>query len=904
MLCLVGIFAFAQGSIKGIITDADGEGVIGATVFLQGTTIGTVTDYDGSFEITSVKDGDYTLVASYVGYTDLTKEVSVSGGETDMGTLAMEMSSIGLTEVSVLASSAVDRKTPVAVSTIKSTEIEAKLGNQEFPEILKNTPSVYATKTGGGFGDSRINVRGFTQENVTLMINGISVSGMEDNKIYWSNWAGLGDVTRQIQVQRGLGASKMAITSVGGTINIVTKTTDIEKGGSISQAIGNDGYMKTGVTLSTGRTEKGWAFTFSGSRTTGDGYIDNTYIDAWSYFVSIAKEIGDNQQLSFTALGAPQRHGQRSFNHRIGRDFGQYGIRYNDDWGKKNGEDFGWRENFYHKPQMALNHYWDINEKTFLATSAYVSFGNGGGTGDIGATREFFHPKDYQGNQPFDAFVNYNSGNENAIGLDPVPAYNVVFAEDPTDTVSVQLASKGGGGIIKRASMNEHNWYGVLSTVNHDLTDELRLTGGIDFRFYRGSHYRKTIDLLGADYWFDTDNINNRNDWVDFNGNGIQDDGEMGNLVRPTNDADRLWGSVDRDDQIDYSNDEQINWYGTFASLEYSKEKLSAFLSGSVSMTTMKRFENFGETSANRESELVSFIGYNARAGANYNIDEHHNVFANVGYLARAPYFDVVFPRFNNTDINRDAVNEKVLAFELGYGYRSRKFNANVNLYRTQWSDKTDASSFEDPTTEDIYFANILGIDAIHQGIELDFNYRPISRIGFTGFASFGDWQWANNTSAVVTNEDQDVIGEVNLFLDGLKVGDAAQTTIGLGTDVNLLPGLNVDFNWNHFGNLYTAYDITDRTEEGANDIQPMKLENYNLFDAGLSFAFKIGEMDASTRLNINNIFDNIYIAEAQDNSDGVALERGSAAWNNALQDTRGWYGFGRTWNLAFKLRF
>ena len=105
---------------------------------------------------------------------------------------------------------AVDRKTPVAVSTIKADVIENKLGTQEFPEILKSTPGVYATKSGGGFGDGRLNLRGFNSENVAVMINGVPVNDMENGRVYWSNWAGLSDVTSAMQVQRGLGASKVS----------------------------------------------------------------------------------------------------------------------------------------------------------------------------------------------------------------------------------------------------------------------------------------------------------------------------------------------------------------------------------------------------------------------------------------------------------------------------------------------------------------------------------------------------------------------------------------------------------------------------------------------------------------------------------------------------------------------
>jgi iron complex outermembrane receptor protein len=101
-----------------------------------------------------------------------------------------------------------------------------KSGNQEFPEVMKNTPSVYVASQAGGYGDSRINIRGFEQENLALLFNGQPVNGMEDGRVYWSNWQGLSEVANAVQVQRGLGSSKLAISSVGATINVITKATD------------------------------------------------------------------------------------------------------------------------------------------------------------------------------------------------------------------------------------------------------------------------------------------------------------------------------------------------------------------------------------------------------------------------------------------------------------------------------------------------------------------------------------------------------------------------------------------------------------------------------------------------------------------------------------------------------
>ena len=161
-----------------------------------------------------------------------------------------------------VADIAKDRKTPVAVSTIKEAVIVEKLGNQEFPEVLNTTPSVYATKAGGGFGDSRINVRGFDQRNTAVMINGVPVNDMENGAVYWSNWAGLSDVTSAMQVQRGLGSSKLAIASVGGTINILTKSADKKREGNVMFGLGNAGYNKLLFSYNTGKGATGWSSSF------------------------------------------------------------------------------------------------------------------------------------------------------------------------------------------------------------------------------------------------------------------------------------------------------------------------------------------------------------------------------------------------------------------------------------------------------------------------------------------------------------------------------------------------------------------------------------------------------------------------------------------------------------------
>ena len=75
-----------------------------------------------------------------------------------------------MTELEVLASRA-SEKTPVAYTNVTKKDLNLRLGSRDIPLALNMVPSVYSTGQGGGAGDARINVRGFNQRNVAIMIN-------------------------------------------------------------------------------------------------------------------------------------------------------------------------------------------------------------------------------------------------------------------------------------------------------------------------------------------------------------------------------------------------------------------------------------------------------------------------------------------------------------------------------------------------------------------------------------------------------------------------------------------------------------------------------------------------------------------------------------------------------------
>lgn len=865
----------AQTVVKGKVVDAEtNEALIGASVIVEGTTQGVITDVDGSFTL-NVKSVNRSLLFRYIGYKDVKMKIAQKE-KVDLGTIMLQPDAVALGDITITSSIAVQRKTPIAVSTLDPVFIEEKLGTQEFPEILKSTPGVYATKQSGGFGDSRINIRGFEAANIAVMVNGVPMNDMEWGGIYWSNWAGLSDLTRSMQVQRGLGASKICAPSVGGSINIVTKTTDAEKGGSILYGVGNDGYNKIGFNVSTGMNEKGWAFSLLGSKTWGDGYIQGTAFTSYSWFVNISKKISDSQTLSLTALGSPQWHNQRYDKLTIleWEKQAQYGNKYNATYGfDANGQQrVGSGYNFYHKPQISLNHNWQINYKSSLSTALYMSIGQGGGYSGQGNNRSDFY------------------GATNGIPNATYRKNDGTF--DYASLMTANATSDNGSLAAMSSSNNNHLWYGLISTYTRELTESLSLQAGVDLRYYKGIHNNKLVDLYGGSYFIDPARAAATN-WRKDDLSYVNEKLKVGDIV-----------------YRDY--DGFVTQYGGFAQLEYSKDKLSAFASGNINNNSYWRRDRFYYD--NQKSEVVTKLGFGGKGGANYNIDEHNNVFANIGFFSRTPFFSggVFLSSALSNALNPNSTNEKVFSSEVGYGYKSRMFSANVNVYRTEWKDKTMTKAVVSGDAASNYI-NMNGVNALHQGAELDFKFQPIKVIEITGMLSLGNWKWDSNANGYWYNKNGEALNKKSevvpagspdqaqstLNLKGIHVGNSAQTTAALGINYEFMKGLRFGIDGNYYGRNFSNFDIAvaDITASGVqNFAQPWRIPDAFVFDVNTSYRFKIGNLDARLIANVQNVLNEKYITDAQDNG----AKTGGHGWEDATV----FYGFGRTWSSSLKIYF
>lgn len=883
----------AQRTITGNVTDQQGSPLPGASIVEMGTTNGTTTNFDGNFTLT-VQEGAYITI-SYVGY--LSTKITI-GNEDQIKVVLAEGNA--LDEVVVVSSGVIDiaeeRKTPIALSQISAQEVLLKVGNQEFPEIMNKTPGVYATKQGGGYGDSRISLRGFDQRNTSFLINGQPVNDMENGWVYWSNWQGLTDVASGIQIQRGLGASKLAVPSVGGTVSIFTKSAEKEKGGSITQLIGNDGYIKTTTSYNTGVNDKGWSSSYLLTKWSGNGYVYNTSGAGWTYFFAVGYTPEDSaHRLNFSFLGAGQWHHQRDawVSIRDYENFGKEGIdtRWNTNGGLLKGEEYNMRRNFYNKPLATFNWDWKISENVDLATSLYGSAGRGGGTGPRGANFRNAEIDMYPYN--IDLTQHYNENGRGSRTADGFVDFDRVLAANrskPTPYTGSIAGFKGkiigsngfrDDGVsreimIRRASMNSHDWVGAISNLNIN-SDKMRYSIGVDLRNYKGYHYRALNDLLGLDGYYSTGNMNS-----------------AGEIIETTIEASPFKNTGIKGPKIDYYNIGYVGWQGVNGLAEYSSEKLTAVLQAGLSNQSFQREDLFDQPGLPL-SEKKNVGGGYLKGGANFNFSDKSNLFFNAGYISRQPNFDAVFPNFANL-VNPDLQNEKIKSVEVGYGYIGNGFKLNVNAYSTVWDNRFVSRSYRSGGIDLIYQAQ--DVDVIHNGIEIEGQYRFSEQTKIRGMLSMGDWRYTKDFDGEIYNDSRVKIEDQTLYIKDAKVGDAAQFVFFLGLDQKIGEDFTFDLDYRFVDGLYADYGILDDTFKVANNKGALKLPSYGLVDLGGRYQFGSGW---SLRANINNLLNTLYIAESNTN---IHATSASQTWNGIDKMNFVWFGFGRTWNLTLRYEF
>lgn len=731
--------------------------------------------------------------------------------------------SLSLQEVKIVSTFQNRNASPLRISTVDHSQIADRATARTYPELIKFIPGIYATAETGSYGDARINIRGFKQENISVLLNGIPISGLTSGSMFWNNWMGLTDATYAIQVQKGVGGSMLSDNSVGGTINIITSTTaerfSIEGGAHVTHYGTGKGFLN----INSGNLGKGWSVSLLASYVGGSGYVDRTDVNSWSYMLNVSKKINEHNTLLFTSLGSPEQHEQRST--RLSYDeIMAYGIKYNKNWGYKDGKPYNLNKNNYFKPYFTLQHIYHKDRLT-MNNSVYLAIGNGGGRWS-----------ETKGNM----ISSYRTA-DGLVDWDAVIAAN-------------EASQDGSAQNILSDYLAGHTQAGAVVSATYKFNDRWKLDAGAHYQYYSTWENERITDLLGGSYWYE-----------DYENNSLA-------------------GLAGRDpvkhvgDHVRTDNGKVTHHATLYALGNWTSGKWDIRLGASGFAAANRRWDKYNYVD-DIWSDTAFGAGFSTKGGILFKPAMGHSLYLNGGIYSRLPYPSTYFASGNNT-ISKNVRNERNILAELGYRCVWNRGGAEATFYYAYWKNKTLMS---DPYTQVDEVENsrymITGLDALHYGAEVEAYHRFTRWMTLRAFASIGHWTWQNDVSAnIYDNYSGAVLETLNVYSSGLPVGDAPQTQVGAILEIKFLKNFKFCADWQFNGRMYADFDPDGRTDP--DDRAPSyRIPAYHLLNASLSWSGRIGNrLGLTIFVNGYNLTDTLYIERGLDGS-GHDLESFRGFW-------------------------
>ncbi len=744
---------------------------------------------------------------------------------------------------------------------------------------MKNVPGFYAYSSDGvGNGEARLLIRGFSQNYVQVLINGIPTNDPESNSVYWSNWGSVSSNASSVQIQRGAGSSLYGSGSFGGSFNILTQNPSLVRGFRINGTMGDPKNSLYGFSGTSGLLGGKFAATLNVDRKIAEGNRYSGRYEGLNYYTSIGFYPSANQSINLVLHGAPQVHGYSYSN--TAAFFKKYGMKANSapflpksivdqlpvnkTTGAPNyGLDDNSRElvddefvnlshNFFHKPQLELHFNNTFKDNSLLKATLFYSTGRGGGSSITGSGTLFATKK----GATFTGFgYTIDTVTTSLLGPD-----GYVTSLGIADTVYLKNA-------LQRISYSLHDQVGFLATYQKDFAKNFKFTGGAEFRYWHADHPGHFTNLFGksssnAMTYAAVDTAGKIGSFTRTIYQGDLD-GPAGDIGFPT--GWKLAGDKDPTFRTQYRNYlGETPQFTIYAQGNYEFEKIGLNIMGSLQyawykykltesmpsenaigkqLTTSQvsqlalvnegpnsgKFYMKGTNNKWYEFDLVNadrtkgFI--QPKVGFNWNATKNFNLFGNFAMVSRMVDLGVYY---NQGRLNPDVDDEKSNQFELGFGWIDDIFQAKLNGYYMTWDNKSarilDVSKAGQPGYDrNGYRSELIGTSE-HKGIEFEAGvlfdkWLPVKGFGLRTSFTFMDNKWTKVLDEVKTvNGVRQIFNTSALDADGKSYtfyfDQLEGTPVASGPQLITTASLMYD-NYGFFGSIDMNYFAKDYMLDG-----------------------------------------------------------------------------------------
>lgn len=902
----------AQNVVKGIVINSDSEEPLQG-VSVSAKDINSVTDANGVFTLNGLNNGKHVLTVAITGFETQNFPINLTGETIDLG--------------SILMYEDISEDQDLSTITITDDELSDDASSADnISGLLQASRDVYLRTAAFDWSSSFYRIKGLDSENGKVLINGVEMNKLYNGRPQWSNWGGLNDVLRNQEFSNGLAPSNYTFGGVLGSTNINTRASEYREGGRVNYASSNRSYSHRVMAMyASGLMENGWAITAAGSkRYAEEGFTDGTSYNAHSIFVSIEKQLNKNHSLNFTAIQAQNNRGKASAN--TDQIYDIKGIKYNPYWGYQNGKIRNSRIKRVNEPILMLNHYWNIGDKTTLNTGVAYQFG------EIGNSRIDFNggndpsPTYYQ-NLP-NYFLNSPRDPNNPSSFDYADAYKALtnFKNDGqlnwADLYAGNEIDRNNARFALYEDRNDDKQLTVNTILNTELTDNISLTGSLEYRKLDSENFASVLDLFGA------------TGYLDINRFGTQGaDDYQNDLLNPNR-------VVKEGDRFKYNYNLASQVYGGFAQFQFKYNKVDFYVAGSAHNTSHQRdglYKNgiFSGSSSSPnattsfgKSKKLDFFGFGAKGGLTYKISGRHLLDFNGGYISKAPSIRNSFANSRSNNLTVDEVssleNEKIMSFDASYILRTPFVTGRLTGYYTGVQDATDIAFFFISGNNLFIQEVVTGIDKKHIGAELGIEAQVLSTLKLRAAANYGQYTYDNNPNVTIASEvGIKDYGQANL--KDYKVASGPQKAYSFGFEYRDPEYWFVGVTGNYLDDAYidpspikrtNNFTIDPNTNTTFTDFDPAvsrrllaqeEFGGYFTLNAIGGKTWKVGKNKyIGFFASVSNILNEEYKTGGyeQGRTANYQLERDDHAAGNPNFGSNYWYGRGATYFLNVNYRF
>lgn len=913
-------------SIEGrIIDDYSGKSLVNVQILLLKEVTKTYSDLDGNFKLNEIKLGGHILEITFIGYESKRLPFFM-----DKSTETLKLGTVRLKE---------KHKNEVDQSIIRLNDEDLyeneKGESNSITGLLSSSKDIFLKTVAYEFSPTFFKPRNLGSEYSEVLLNGVKMNKLFNGRPQWSNWGGLNDVLRNQEFVINMTPSNSTFSGINGSTNLLTEASSYKKGIKISYAASNRSYKgRVMASYSSGLLRNGWAYTFSASkRYAKEGFRKGTVYDANSFFTSIEKRINDKHRLNFTGIYTSNIRGKSSPNTQEVYDLKDF--KYNAYWGNQNGKMRNSRLKNITEPILQLNHFWNINSKTFLQTNITYQFGK------VGNSR-----LDYGG-----ARIIGEDDNQTIIGggANPDPSYyqklpsyflrdihnpdyeNAYLAEQDfikngqINWLDMYLANQnstinnGNSIYALYEDRNDDKQFTINSILLKKINENFGINVSVQYQKLKSENFANMLDLLGGNGFLD----------VDIYANQI--DEAQSDLQNPN----RI---ISENERFKYNFNFDASVLNGFVQAQYTTRKTDAFLAVNYSSTKYQRtglYENgaYSGKASLGKSEVLNFNNFSIKSGVVYKLTGRHIISATAAYFTKAPTLQNSFSNAReNNDIVIGLTDEKITAFDLSYNIRHPKINARLTAYGINLKDQTDISFYfadgltgiENSQTTAFVQEVLIGIDKQNFGLEFGMEIPIISGIKFKSVAAIGQSVYSSNPNLYLTSDDfTEPLNYGEVSLKNYFVSEGPQQAYSIGFEYN-----SPDYWWfgitsNYFNNSYVniapimrtrnfyldkdGLPIYDYDEGTAKELlKQEKFDPYYLVNIVGGKSWKINDYYIGFFINVGNILNTEY------KTGGFEQSR-NANYNTLLEDKtrekplfgpKYWYGYGTSYYTSVYFRF